>query len=334
MRRAAVAAALAACAGAVALAALPASADSASSVKIDSAYIGPHSITGPTRDHPIPIDPADKTTLSITLTNNGTALVKVRYLRLTGSVLGIHFADYQASASADIDPGQTKTVTSPADFFNVDSVARGYVNGKMEVVDDQRSTVATQSFVADIHGNLASSEGLFLLELVLFALVSLIDIGLGVARRRLPRNRFVCGLLFAFAAASTVLAVVVGAAMAGVALFEPTAWVPALFIATAGAFFLGYISPSQLVRTAPEAAEDRVIDLVAADAVARATGEQERRTTGEVVTHASGDHTGALTDAEAAESHPSGEFKPPSQHDSGGFSPAQPHDSGSHERLE
>jgi hypothetical protein len=242
--------------------------------------------------------------------------VYVRYLRVTGAVIGVHFVNYQASVNTDITPGATETVVTPADFFDVDGVASGYVNAKMEAVDQQRATIATQSFVADVTGKLASSEGLLLIELIAFAVISLVDIGFSVSRRKLPRNRFVTGILFAAAAATTVLALVIGAAMARVALFEATAWLPALFLATAGAFFLGYISPGRLTRTATEEADDKVIDLVAAGAVARATGEQQRRTTGGSVPHSSGDFSHASGDF----SHASGEF---SSHDSGQFSSTQ-----------
>ena len=311
----------------------PAGAASASdpSLKIVAAHIGDRSLTGSTRDHPVRIDPRVRATLSATVLNNGPDTVHVRYLRLSGALLGIHFVNLQASTNVDVAPGQTATISAPGDFFDIDSAATGYTNAKMQVVDDQRVTVASQSFVADIRGKLTSSLGLFFFQVLAFALISLVDIGIGVARRRLPRNRFVAGLLFAFAAASAVMTIVVGAAMLRVALFEAAAWIPALFLATAGAFFLGYVSPGRLARTAPEVADDRVIDLVAADAVARATGEQERRTTGEVASHSSGDHTGVAADVNvAATQHDSGGFTP--HHDSGGFTPAD-HESGSHEPL-
>ncbi len=321
-----VAALLACCAGIAVASTASAGAATASAptLTVIAAKIGDRSITGSTRDNPVHIDPRQRATLSMTVRNNGPETVHVRYLRLSGAVVGIHFVDYQASANVDIAPGETAGVSAPGDFFDVDGVATGYVNAKMQLVDDQRVTVGAQPFVADVRGKLASSEGFFFFEVLAFAVISLLDIGIGVARRRLPRNRFVSAILFAFAAAGAVVAVVVGAAMVRVALFETTAWVPALFVATAGAFFLGYVSPGRLARTAPESAEDRVLDIVAADAVARATGEHERRTTGEVAAHASGDHTGVATAIDLAA---------PTHHESGEFSPVE-HESGSHEPLQ
>jgi hypothetical protein len=282
------------------------------------------------------VEPKAPTTLSMTIANDGTTPLHVRYLRLSGTMLGIDFVQYQASTKVDIAPGTTKTVTTPSDFFDVDGVATGYVNAKMAAVDEVRSTIVTQSFVADVKGKFLSSEGLFFLQVLAFALISLVDVAYGIARRRLPRNRFIAAVLFAFAAASTVIAIVIGAAMARVALFEPQAWVPALFVATAGAFVLGYLSPSRLSRTATDEADDKVIDLVAAGAVARATGEQAARTTGGTPSHESGEHTldiGSHESGEFSVRHESGEYNV-EQHDSGEFTAAQRHESGSHEPQE
>ena len=306
------------------------------SVKLVDAHIGDRSIMSGTTDHPIVIDPKVPTTLSMTIANQGDTPLHVRYLRLSGAILGINFVQYQASTKVDIAPGATKTVTAPSDFFDVDGVATGLVNARMEAVDELRSTVATQSFVADVKGKFWSSEGLFFLQVLAFALISLVDVAYGITRRRLPRNRFIAALLFAFAAASTVITIVVGAAMARIALFEPEAWVPALFVATAGAFILGYLSPSRLSRTATEEADDKVIDLVAAGAVARATGDQAR-TTGGTPSHESGEHTVDIGSHESGEfsvrEHQSGEYSI-QQHDSGEYSAVQRHESGSHEPQE
>jgi hypothetical protein len=335
-RRVVAAVLLLACGAGVAGAAMAAAASDSPSVKLVDAHIGDRSIMSGTKDHPVAINPKVPTTLSMTLANQGSTPLHIRYIRLTGSILGINFVQYQASTQADIPPGTTKTVTAPTDFFDVDGVATGFVNANMQAVDDQRSTVVTQSFVADVNGRFLSSEGLFFLQVLVFALISLIDVAYGISRRRLPRNRFIAALLFAFAAASTVITIVVGAAMARVALFEAQAWVPALFVATAGAFVLGYLSPSRLSRTATEDAEDKVIDLVAAGAVARATGEQAARTTGGTPSHESGDHTldiGTHQSGEFSVRHESGEYDV-EKHDSGEYSAVQRHESGSHEPTE
>jgi hypothetical protein len=106
------------------------------------------------------------------------------------------------------------------------------------------------------------------------------------------------------------------------------AYVPAIFLATAIGFGLGFVSPGPLERRARDVSEDRVVDIVAAEAVARASGEYARRTTGgTALPHESGDYT-----QEVAESgHDSGRFTPQdsgsfTKQDSGSFAPQ--HESG------
>jgi hypothetical protein len=309
----------------------------ASQLKIVGGTIGGQSVMGNTTDNPVPINPEHRVPLTMTVRNDGDAAVVVRYLRVSGKLLGIRFADFQGSTTTTVAPGETRTIVAEGDFYDVDKVADGYVNATLQAVDEQRVTLASQSFEANVHGNVASTEGLMFLEVLLFALISIADIGVGIYRRRLPRNRFVRAVLFALAAASTVMAVVIAAAIFGVALFDTTAWLPALVVATAGGFALGYLTPGTLERTAPEAAEDKVINLVAAEAVARASGQYARRTTGEIASHASGDHTGSLEPHDSGrftpDGHDSGSFSPSEGHDSGAFEPGQ-HDSGSREPLQ
>jgi hypothetical protein len=270
----------------------------------------------------------------MTLRNDGPTVAIVRYLRLSGALLGIHFANFQGSVNVAVLPGTTRTVAVRSDFFDVDRVATGYVNGTMSAVSEQRETLAAQRFDANINGSWVSTEGLLLAQVFLFALISLVDIGVGLSRRRLPRNRFIRAILFSLAAASTVLTLVIIAAMAQIALFDASAWVPALLVASAGGFVLGYLSPGRLERSVHEKAEDRVVDLVAADAVLRASGQYDRRTTGQVTGPESGDHSVvSLAPTGENPAQRSGEFAPAPSHESGEFTPPPTHESGSHEPL-
>jgi hypothetical protein len=152
---------------------------------------------------------------------------------------------------------------------------------------------------------------------------------IGLARRRLPGNRFMRGVFFALTATAIVITIVVGAAMSRDALFGPSTWEPAVLIAAIIGFVLGYISPGHIDRAARDDDEDTDIDLVAAEAVARASGEFQR-TTGGMPSHASGDHSGAV----APGPHLSGEHAAPGPHLSGEHAAPEQHSSGGHERVE
>ncbi len=302
-----------------------------SRLHITAATIGDRSLLSGTRSNPIVINPKVRQQLSMTVRNDGTSTVAIRYLRLTGSLLNVHFVRYQASANVDVAPEATKTISVPGDFFDVDGVATGYMNATMQVVDQQRSILASQAFVADVQGKVASSVGLLLLEAFVFAIVGLGEIVIGLARRRLPWNRFMRAIFFALTAVSVVITIVVGAAMSRDALFGSSTWIPAVLIAALIGFVLGYLSPGQIDRSARDDDEDADIDLVAAEAVARASGEF-KRTTGSVPSHASGEHSGAISLVEGSQQ--SGEFAPLRQHTSGEFEPPEQHTSGGHDRVE
>jgi hypothetical protein len=116
---------------------------------------------------------------------------------------------------------------------------------------------------------------------------------------------------------------VIGIAMLRIALPGPTTWVPAVVLSTVVGFVLGYLSPGPLDQHAKDSADEEVIDLVAAEAVARASGAHERRTTGgSVAPNESGAHDPAHESGSHAPAHESGEFK---AHQSGQFTP---HESG------
>ena len=260
-------------------------------IKIVAASIGGHSLFGTSTDRPVPMEARGDIPLSITIRNTGVTPVAVRYFRITGAMLGIRFVRFEASTRLVVPGGETRTITQPADFFDLDQSATGYINTAIQVVDPQRVTLASHSFVASVKGKFLSSEGILLLELI----VVLADWSRADPVRRHaalvahePLHR---GVLFGLTTGSAALAIVVGIAMLKIGLVAPTTWIPAALLATAGGFALGYISPGPLDRRAHEAAEETVIDLVAAEAVAHASGQHERRTTGEVVSHSSGEHT-------------------------------------------
>jgi hypothetical protein len=300
-------------------------------LKVIAASLGDRSLMLPTRDNPIVINPKVRKQLSMTVRNDGTSVVSVQYLRLTGSLFGIRFVRYQASSNIEVAAGTTRTISVLGDFFDLDGVATGYMSASMQVIDQQRVVLASQPFVADVQGKVVSSVGLLLLESVAFSAVGIVQIVFGLARRRLPRNRFVRAVLFAVNFGIIVITVTIAAAMARVALFGSASWVPALLIASGIGFVLGYLSPGRLERGARDTTDDSVIDLVAAEAVARASGDVRRVQTGELESHKSGDHTTGIAAAlrrRTGRQNDSGSHSP-AQHDSGGHTPAQ-HDSGGH----
>src|SRR4051794_30048013 len=71
-------------------------------LKMTAATLGERSLMTGTRAVPVVINPQERQKLSVTVRNDGNTPVAVRYLRLTGSVLGVHFVHYQGSANVDV----------------------------------------------------------------------------------------------------------------------------------------------------------------------------------------------------------------------------------------
>jgi hypothetical protein len=300
-------------------------------VKIIAAHIDGKSLFDDTRENPVPISPLPEVPFSLTVENTGDVPVEIRYVRITGAMLGIRFVRFQATTKETVPAHSVRTFGQPADFFDVDRAASGYINSSMQVVDADRNTLASKGFVADVEGKFLSSEGVLLIEVIVFALIGIVQIMLGLYRRGLSPNRFYRAMLFAITFGSAAVAIVIGIAMLRIGLLRPTTWVPAVLLTTAAGFVLGYLSPGRLERRADDESEEKVLDLVAAEAVARASGQHERRTTGGSVPHTSGDHTGVTTGHPSGEheAHESGKFAP---HTSGGYTPQ--HESGPQEPLQ
>jgi hypothetical protein len=306
------------------VAAAPAgSAGPGSGVTIIGAQIGGNSLFGDTRSHPVPLRP-NTAPFSITFRHDGDAPIRLRYIRFDGGLLGGPLVRFQAATRFTIPAGTTSTLSQEADFFDINHAASGFVDAKIEAVDERGRTVASHSFAADVKGRIWSTEGLFLLEVIAFALIGAVQILVGTARRSLPRNRFVRGVLYGVTTGSASIAVVIAIAMLRIGLPQATTWLPVALLMTVSGFALGYVSPGPLERRAHEASEEKILDLVATEAVARASGQHERRTTGESVPHTSGEHAAAVSAHESGEfsrQHESGEFSP--QHDSGAVDPVE-----------
>ena len=293
----------------------PAGAVEATQVHIDDATIGGRSLMQATSSNPVRLPTTRGVPLGITLTNTTDAPINVRAVQMVLSMLGVRLASYQASVEEIVPPHGTVTIYQAADFFTLDKAATGYVNAKVQVVDEARTTVASQPFSASVNGKINSDEGVFFLALVALTLIGVIEILLRMARGQLSRNRFLRGLGFGFTALCGAGSVVVGVAIVEVALLEPKVWIPTLLVATAAGFVVGYISPSYTEPDIGARTETRVIDIVATEAVARASGNYARRTTGGT--------TAPHVDIRESNPHNSGGYAAP--HDSGGYAPQ--HDS-------
>lgn len=276
-------------------------------VTIVNASIDGHSLLHSTRDTPIRLEPAGDVPLVLTLRNNTAAPVNVRFLRVATWLLGIPLAKFQGHFSTTLPAHATATIKTPADFFGIDGATVGYVDAQLQVVDDHRATIARRSFSGDLRGSWWSIVTLVFLGLIAFTIACLADIGRSLVRHTLTANRFRRAAFFALIGASGGLCVALGLAIFRISLLKPQSWIPMLLLPAAIGFVVGYFAPERLFATIDK--DELVIDLVAAEAVARASGQHVASTTGDrradaLIGRLSGGRSSGAVDVD----HTSGEF--------------------------
>jgi hypothetical protein len=272
------------------------------------------------REDPVVLNEDPGTPFSMVVRNNTDKPVEVWFTRFEGTALAIEFLHYDLKLDLTIPPNATRTVNTEVDFLDISNSATGYLDGALQIYDVEKDAVAQQEFVADVQGKATSQVGLVAIELLLLAVVCVVEIVVRIFRNSLPRNRFMRGLMFAFTGGVVMVAIVLGLAALRIALLPNSTWIPLVIFAAIIGFVLGYIAPGPIAAH-DEEAERVTLDLVAAEQVARVSGQH----TGpqDVPAYSSGDH-GVVS----LESHPSGDHAVP-HHDSGSIS-LPSHDSGSH----
>ena len=195
------------------------------------------------RTDPIMLAPDEPVLLELQIENIGPAPVNVRHIRLEGEVLEMRFAHANTAVDFSVDPGQTREFDVEIDFFDLGEQVTGQLDTVLSLHDDERKQLVSRQFFSEVDGNATSSLGASLLMLAIFAAGSLIVNLLGVARGRLPQNRWYRGMRFGFTGLTVALLVMLLLPFVGLWLPPLGVWLPVLGLGTLGAFVLGYFSP-------------------------------------------------------------------------------------------
>jgi hypothetical protein len=221
--------------------------------------------------------------LNMTMVNTSDVPQAVRYLRLEGEMLGLTFLTYTTRIAVELDPGETREVTVPLDFFDIDSQAHGYLRAKLALYAPgaDRELLATEDFAVDVRGSVTSTMALFAL-LLFAATAGSIYLNLqGLARRTLPPNRFRRALRFAASGLGVGMLLTVAFSVLRIFPLPSVAWWPLVIVPTVLAFAAGYAAPG----ATDEIDVDELDDLRELDdtltAVAAATAETELATPSE-----------------------------------------------------
>ena len=144
--------------------ALPAGAPAGASGSVSmSARINGTPAATSTQQNPVNLSPDHPATVSLRVTNSTGSPVTIRTVRIEGSVIGLTFFSYDTSVALRVRAGAT--LRFALDTSGLGGQAIGLIPGSVELLNGQRTVVASQSMVTNVHGSLISVYGLFGLAL-------------------------------------------------------------------------------------------------------------------------------------------------------------------------
>jgi hypothetical protein len=180
----------------------------------------------------------------LTVRNDTAASVEIATVRLAGQVMGLTFYAYDTSVSFKVAPGAVATYRFALRLIGLEGQATGLIGSSISVLDAGQHPLASENLVVDVRGSLASVYGLFGLAVLVLTLLAFLGVLFGLARHRLPVNRFRRSLRFLVPGVG--LGLFLGFTLSATRVFvpQPGRWVPLVIGSAAVLFGLGYLTPS------------------------------------------------------------------------------------------
>lgn len=212
---------------------------------VDGAPIG-----SSTETRPIRLSPDDEATLAVDVTNGTGRPLDIRTIRLEGQVLGLTFFAYDTAVGLVVAPGATGSRRFLLDLGGLDGQATGLIPGAVKLLDGDRRVVGEEGGVLDVRGSLGSVYGIFGVSVAFLTVLSFLGALIGLARHRLPPNRWRRGLRFLTPGLG--LGLLLNFTLSATRVFVPTPgrWLTIVVVSAAVFFGLGYLTP------APDAGDD------------------------------------------------------------------------------
>ncbi|ABW13135.1 hypothetical protein Franean1_3740 [Parafrankia sp. EAN1pec] len=142
-------------------------------------------IDGRPLDGDVILDASAATRLVVGLENLGRSALEVDSVRLSGTVLGLTFFDYDTRVRTTVPARGAATWTVDLDLRDLARRASGSLPVRVEIRDTDLATVAAANGHADVRGSLFSTYGLFILGMFTLAGL-LLAAALLAARRNAP----------------------------------------------------------------------------------------------------------------------------------------------------
>lgn len=221
------------------------------------------------QNQPVKLLPRQQSILVVQVANRGSTTIQVRTVQLVGQVIGLTFFAYDTSVSISVAPGATESRSLVVDLSGLAGQATGLIPAAVKVLDANHNVIAQQNGVVDVRGSLRSVYGLFGLGIAFLTALSFLGALVGLARHRLPVNRWRRALRFLTPGLG--LGLVVNFTLSATRVFVPGIgrWLT-ITVLCAGVFFaLGYLTPTpDLEDDRPEPAGGQVADEYSIVAIA------------------------------------------------------------------
>ncbi len=202
---------------------------------VDGKKVGP--------DDELVLDPGTSTRIEVTV-HNGTDTVRhIKTVRLTGTALALTFFSYDTTVPFDVPAKQSVTRAFVLDLGQLGTQATGLLPTDIEVLDVNREVLATVGTTGDVRGSLWSVYGVFGIAVFALTVLAWAAALWGLARRKLPANRWQRAMQFLPAGVGTGLVAVISLSVLRVVAPSPAAEIPFLLGSAAAALLLGYLTP-------------------------------------------------------------------------------------------
>ena len=209
------------------------------------------------RSNPITLDRGNTAELQVVVENSGSGAVTVEHILLEGEVIDMTFLSYDTAIQEVIEPGQSRTLTVPVDFFDLGGQANGLLAGQVNVFDAERNSLGAQQATFDVRGGAWSTLTLFNLLLAVGFVGSAIWNFTRMTTRQLPANRFLRGVRFAYSGIAAGLAISVAFSLLRLWPLNTAAWITITAITGVIGFVAGYLAPGPV-----DDDEDDILDLL------------------------------------------------------------------------
>lgn len=209
-----------------------------------------------TEVRPIRLSPKKSALLVVEVTNHSSRPIDIRIVRLEGKVVGLTFFAYDTAVALTVAPGATGSRRFPLDLGGLDGQATGLIPGSVKLLDPDRHVVAEETGVVDVRGSLFSVYGLFGIGVAILTIVSFFGALIGLARHRLPPNRWRRALRFMTPGIG--LGLLINFTLSATRVFVPGVgrWLTIMVVSGAVFFGLGYVTPTPVLEEEEEEEEE------------------------------------------------------------------------------